>query len=338
VTKLLVCLLFAAAVVAANPFVLTVLNEVSVDPAHQFVELHGEPDDQPVDLNGWQLVTTTSACTLTHYLQYNEFIVVDSEALALGEIGHGTLRLNPLGDSVFLLDDTGRVADWVCYPRYPTRHGKAPLPPVPGSIAFWNHIDGEDQSMNWYVDSTPTPGWENDDYGRIAGSITGTGGITLDEACVYASGTNGRCHCGLYQQTGYTISGLGAGKYEVRAYAYHQGHSYQATYPESVSVGYSGAVSGINFVLPLTGVAESPSAPLLPLVRVSGRTLLLSGDGTAMVNVQLYNQVGSLVSEFHIGPINGEKRIELPATLPPGIYFATAQKGTNRSTAKVVLW
>ncbi|MBM3332676.1 lamin tail domain-containing protein [candidate division WOR-3 bacterium] len=212
-TKLLACLLFSAAVAAANPYVLTFLSEVSVDSVHKFVELHGEPDDQSMDLNGWQLVTTTSACTLTHYLQYNEFLVVDSEALALREAVRGTLSLNPLGDSVTLLDSTGRVVDWVCYPTYPTGHGKAPLPPVPGSVAFWNFDDFEGQSMNWYVDSTPTPGWDNDDQSRIAGTLTGSGGVTLDEASVYASGTNGHCHCGLYQQTGYTISGLGAGTY-----------------------------------------------------------------------------------------------------------------------------
>jgi hypothetical protein len=73
-------------------------------------------------------------------------------------------------------------------------------------------------------------------------------------------------------------------------------------------------------------------------MRVSGRTLLLSGDGTAPVSVQLYNQVGSRVSESRLSTFNGEKRIELPATLAPGIYFATVQKGTSRSTAKVVLW
>jgi len=65
---------------------------------------------------------------------------------------------------------------------------------------------------------------------------------------------------------------------------------------------------------------------------------LLSNDGTAPVNVQLFNQVGSRVSEFRLSPFNGEKRIELPATLAPGIYFATVQKGTYRSIAKVVLW
>lgn len=336
--RFLVCLLFVATVVAANPFVETYLSEVSVDSAHQFVELHCAPEQQSVDLTGWQILTSLSTCTLTCQLQYDSFLVVDSAALANGDVGHGTFRLNPLGDSVFLLNDTGYVEDRVHFPRSPTGYDSAPLSPSTGSIAFWNYDDFEGQSMNWYVDSTPTPGWENDDYGRIAGIVTGTGGITLDEACVYASGASGRCHRGLYQQTGYTISGLGAGKYEVRAYAYHQGHSYQATYPESVSVGYSGAVSGINFVFPATGVAETPPAPLLPLMRVSGRTLLLSDDGTAPVNVQLYNQVGARVSEFHLGPIRAEKKIELPATLAPGIYFARAQVGTDRSTVKVVLW
>jgi hypothetical protein len=337
-TKLLVCLLFAAAVVAANPFVETYLNEVSVDSTHQFVELHCAPMPQSVDLSGWRILTSLSTCTLTCQLQYDSCLVVDSAALAIGDIGHGTFRLNPLGDSVSLVDTFSHVQDQVHFPRYPTGYKRAPLPPATGSIALWNYDDFEDQSMNWYIDSTPTPGWENDDYGRIAGSITGTGGITLDEACVYASGTNGRCHCGLYQQTGYTISGLGAGKYEVRAYAYHQGHSYQATYPESVSLGYDGAVSGINFVLPATGVAEAPAAPSLSSMRVSSRSLLLSGDGTAPVNVQLYNQVGLRVSEFRLGPVNGEKRIELPAKLAPGVYFANCRLGERTLKTKLVLY
>jgi len=42
-TRLLACLLFAAALVAANPVFLSFLSEVSVDSAHQFVEFHGGP-------------------------------------------------------------------------------------------------------------------------------------------------------------------------------------------------------------------------------------------------------------------------------------------------------
>ena len=119
---------------------------------------------------------------------------------------------------------------------------------------------------------------------------------------------------------------------------YYNSNVYYGVYPESVTVGYSQVVSGIDLVIPLAGVAETQSTTSLPLMRLSGRALLLSGNGMAPVSVQLYNQVGSRVSEFHLGPIAGEKTIELPATLAPGIYFALAQKGINRSTVKVVLW
>ncbi len=331
--RLLVFLFFAAAVAAANPFVVTYLNEVSVDSSHQFVEFHGEPDGQPADMNGWQLVTSASVCTLTCELQYDEFLVVDSEALALGDIGHGTLRLNPPGDRLFLLDDTGRVMDSLHYPRY-----GALLPPSHGSIAFWRRLYVWDDWMNWYVDSSPTPGLINDDFSTITGTIAGPGGETLDEASVSASCQSGGFGCSLSNETSFQICGLGAGTYQVRARVHHDGHDYQVVYPESVSVGYSGVASGVDMVVPLSGAAETQSAPLLPLMRVSGRALLLSGDGTTPVSVQLYNQVGSRVSEFHLGPINGEKRIALPATLAPGIYFATAQKGASRSTSKVVVW
>jgi hypothetical protein len=316
----------------------TYLSEVRVDSAQQFVELHCAPAPRLIDLTGWRLVTSTSACTLSYAFQDSEFLVVDSAALALGNIGHGTLHLDPLGDSVFLFDDTGRVEDSVHYPRYPTGFGSAPLPPSIGSVAFWNYDDAEGQWMNWYIDSTPTPGGENNDCSRIAGTVTGTGGVTLDEGGVAAGGQNGSGGCGLYHQASFSIGGLGAGTYQVSAGGYYNGNVYYGVYPESVTVGYSQVVSGIDLVIPLAGVAETPAAPALPTMRVSGRALLVTGDGTTPVNVHLYSQVGSRVSVYDLGPISGEKRIVLPGTLAPGIYFATAQKGTYRTTVKVVLW
>ena len=336
VTRTLTCLLVAAAAVAANPYVETFLSEVCVDPAHQFVELHCAPQSDPIDLYGWQIVTSTSACTLTCELGYDEFLVVDSAALAEGDVGYGAIHLNPLGDSVMLVTDSGPVADIVYYPRYPTGHDSAPLPPSTGSVAFWNYDDAEGQSMNWYVDSTPTPDAANDDYSVIAGSLTGTGGITMDYAYVVVAGQNGILSCGLYD-TSYVIAGFGAGTYQVSAGGYYNGQFYSTVYPDSVTIGYSETLA-LDIVIPLTGMAETPSKPLLPPMRVSGRILLLSGDGTTPVNVQLYNLVGSRVNAFHLGPIIGEKRIELPATLAPGVYFAEAQRGTYRTTVKVVLW
>jgi hypothetical protein len=336
--RLLVCLLFAAAVVAANPFVETLLSEVCVDSAHQFVEVHAQPDHQSVNLAGWKILTSTSSCNLMYILGYDEYLVVDSASVAPGMAGYGKLRLNPLGDSVVLVTDEGLVADVVYYPWSPPCHKYAPLPPPTGSIAFWNYDDFEDQSMNWYIDSTPTPWSANDDYSVITGNVYGTGGITLDEACVYASGAAGGGHYGIYQNTCFSIGGLGAGTYSVSAWGYHDGQTYHGYYPESVAVSYGQEVVGIDFVIPLAGVAETQSSTLPPLMRVSGRALLLSGDGTAPVDVRLYNQVGSRVSEFRLSPFSGEKRIELPSTLTPGIYFATVQKDLNRSTIKVVLW
>jgi hypothetical protein len=330
-TKYLVCLFFAAALAAANPVFLSFLSEVSVDSTHQFVEFHCGPFGQPADLNGWQLVTSTSTCTLACQLQGGGFLAVDSEALALGDIGHGTLRLNPSEDRLILFDCRGMAWDSLQYPGY-----GAPLPPSHGSIAFWNHDDYSGQSRNWYIDSTPTPGSDNDDYSSIAGTVTGTGGITLDDAGVYAQGTGG--YGCFYQQTGYTIGGLGAGTYAVSAWGHYNSQYYEGVYPESVTVGYSQEVVGIDFAIPPSGVAETQSAPLLPLVRVSGRALLLSGNGTARVNVQLYNQVGSRVGEFRLSPFNGEKRIELPATLAPGIYFANCRFGERTLKTKLVLY
>jgi len=160
----------------------------------------------------------------------------------------------------------------------------------------------------------------------------------LDEGGVAACGQYGSSGRGLYRETTFSISGLGAGTYQVSAWGYYSGHSYNGVYPESVTVGYSQSVSGIDIVIPLTGVAETPSAPLLPQMRVSGRTLLPSGDGSAPVSVELYNQVGSRVSEFHLGPVKGAKRIDLPATLAPGIYFARCRSGNRTLKTKLVLY
>jgi len=336
--RFLVCLLFAAAVVAANPFVETYLSEVGVHSAHQFVEIHCAPVSQVIDLTGWRVLTSSSACTLACQLQYDSFLIVDSEALAIGDIGHGSLRLNPLGDSIVLVTDSGPVADVVHYPRYPTGYDSAPLPPTAGSIAFWNYDDVEGQWMNWYVDSTPTPGEDNNDYSVISGTITGTGGVTFEEGGIAAGGQYGHSGHSLYQQTNFNVRGLGAGTYQLGAWGHYNGHVYYGVYPESVTVGYSQGVGGIDFVIPVTGVAEGPPISVPPFLRIVGRTLLLSGDVSTPVYVQLYNQVGARVSEFCLGPVKGERRIELPATLAPGVYFASCRLAGSTLKTKLVLY
>jgi len=330
-------LIALVAVSEANPILVTIMSEVCVDPADQWIELHSAPVARGYDLTGYTITTATSVCTLSYVLQSGEYLVVDSSSLAQGTVGHGKFRLNPEEESITLRNLQG-MPERICYPRYPTGGQRAPVPPEHGSISLWNNCDAVYQSMNWYVDSSPTPGAENDDFSVIAGTVTGSGGDTLDTVCVIARGQNGYCSGGGLCQTSYSVGGLGAGKYEVTAEVQHRGHRYVVTYPESVAVGYSQTVGGIDVVIPVPGVTEAPPASVLPLLRVSGRTLLLGSDGSAPVMLALYNHVGSRVSATHLGRFTGERRVQLPATLPPGIYFATAQKGTRRSTVKVVLW
>jgi lipocalin len=108
--RLVSLLVLSAGLAAANPVMLTFLNEFSADTLNgQWLELHPLPASGPWDLSGWQVITSTSACTLRCTLDYNNrpYIVIDSPSLAQGIDGTGTFRLNPTSDSIRLIDTTG---------------------------------------------------------------------------------------------------------------------------------------------------------------------------------------------------------------------------------------
>jgi len=334
--KTAACLLTVAAFCAANPIVQTYLSEVGVDSARQFVELHYAPDTGGwIDLTGWQLATSTSVCTLEWELGPDEYLVVDSAGLNQGVIGHGRLQLNPLADSLILIDDTGGVSDWVVYPNLPTDHGSGPPPPPQGSISFWNYRDFDSQSMNWYVDSTPTPGLAGDDYSGIYGSVSGSGGIVFQYAGVGASGEYGSSGQGLYEQSSYCLGGLGAGSYCVRAYGYYQGHGYFYTYPEMVTVGYN-HFAGINIVIPMTGVADRPAPANGLSILARGRTLVVRADERQAATVEVNDGLGrNCRLSADLSPGTNELSLR---SLPAGVYFVTCRTEATNLSRKVVLY
>lgn len=166
----------AAAVASANPVATTFINEFGFDDdSLGWVELHAEPIGDVVDMTGWLLMTSTSACTFAYMMPYDGFLVVDSASLAGGQYGHGTFRLNPAGDSIWVVPDSTmhmEFADTVQFPVLPAQRGHAPTPPFGGSAAVCNDPGAWDQTINWYVDSTPTRGMENDDYSTVSGIVT----------------------------------------------------------------------------------------------------------------------------------------------------------------------
>ncbi len=249
----------AAAVAAANPVAMTFINEFGFeDDSLGWVELHAEPPDgETVDMTNWLLMTTTSACTLAYTMPCDGFLVVDSASLADGEYGHGTFRLNPVGDSIWVVPDSRHTyyGDGVVFPLLPAGLGRAPMPPSGGSAAVYNGPGARSQTINWYVDSTPTREVENDDYSTVTGAVTWAPGRGFYEVEVVLSGPMGASVSSVASSGQlYRTIGLGAGKYAATAYGYPG--CVTLSYPESVDVGYSQTVPGIDLDFDPQGVED----------------------------------------------------------------------------------
>jgi hypothetical protein len=247
----------AAAIAAANPVAMTFINEFGFDDdSLGWVELHAEPPDgEAVDMTGWLLMTSTSSCTFAYTMPYDGFLVVDSLSLAGGEYGHGTFRLNPAGDSIWIVPDWNHMyySDEVEFPLLPAGSGRAPMPPDHGSASLMNADEGRRQTINWYIDSTPTRGQDNDDYSTVIGTVTWPPlGIWYVDVSV--SGPMGSS----YSTVGgsgysYLAMGLSAGRYQVVASA---SNGEVLVYPESLDLGYNRTLRGIDFDFIMPGAAE----------------------------------------------------------------------------------
>jgi len=189
-------------------------------------------------------------------LYYGDFLVLDSALLGEGLYGRGTFRLNPGSDSIHVRTTGQYPPDWLFYgPGHPL----TPAPSLSASTSVWNEACYENQSITYYADSTPTPGHENDDFCSISGTVATQGGESLSYAAVTASGQHGQASACSWDGNRYAINGLQPGVYWVGCDAHMlSGAQYYATYPDSVVVGYSQYVTGIDFLFPPTGVAEQP--------------------------------------------------------------------------------
>jgi hypothetical protein len=278
-----VCLIvgFAACVAAANPYVATIISEVGFHSDRTaWIELHDGPFSQQVDLSGWRIVTSTSECTLDYVIRGWEYFVVDSALLADGWYARGTFRLDSATDLIRVYPDTSTSP----YDRL-SYHPGSPNEPVPSllaSTAVWNTDCYAGQTFTHYADSTPTPGCANDNFCTIQGQVSVGPGETLYEVDVGAHGPAGGGWAG---GSFYRIFGLPPGRYSVECYAYVRGGgSYHSIYPESVDVGYSQTVSGIDFSFPPSATAEGGGRDGRPDFR--GQSLLLGAAWPQLYDVQ----------------------------------------------------
>lgn len=248
----------------ANPVMVTVVNEFGFDDQGLgWVELHAEPFSDSWDLTGWLVETSTSVCTLDCQLPYHGFLIVDSASLATGGYGRGSFRLNPAGDRIRIQPDSSHswFTDSVVFPAIPPGRSRAPMPPAQGSAARLN-LAGAEQLITWYIDSTPTPGQDNDDYSSVTGTVTWAPSRNFYEVEVAVHGPMGGSFGGVSASgQSYVAPGLSAGRYAVSARG--QPGDVTISYPESVDVGYSQTLPDINLEFDPEAVTESfkPQAP-----------------------------------------------------------------------------
>jgi hypothetical protein len=316
---------------AANPVPEYFFCEFSADPSHQWLELHHWPEfTGPCDLTNWTLATTTSACTLSVVLPDQGYVVLDSAALATGAVGRGTFRLNPDCDTLILTGAAGEY-DWLAYPSVHASQGLSPCPGPGTSASLYYRDDFEGPFINWYIDSTPTPGAVNDNYSSVAGRIRGERGEIFSSGTVWFGGQIGGCGACVVFDTTYLVQGLGPGRYRASFYGWFQNHYYRYDLPDSVDVGYSTVVPDIDLIVPLTAIGETqPVAQPAPTIRRQGRSLIAGGAGAS--ELALFDQSGRLVMSALGFDVWG---LDI-SSLRPGIYFARL-KGADPSTIKVVI-
>ncbi|MFO7639506.1 MAG: hypothetical protein R6X14_09505 [bacterium] len=334
-----VCL-FTAAVAAANPLIVTVLNEVGItdDTLHWF-ELHFLPYWTPVDLAGTTVETSTTVCTLDCELEREEYLVVNSTDIARGLNGRGGFRVRPDTDFVRVSfpERLGLPDQELAWPRFPTGFSKAPALPSRGSIALWSYFPGWWQFGNWYVDSTPTPGELNDDHSTITGTVTRTGGGQWWDGGVHISGRYG---AGWVDTEGdYALSGLGPGRYRVYAEAYTDSGYRRIVWPESVAVGYADTVTGIDFHFDFSGIAEPvPTAPRPARLNVAGRVVRVQQAAAGRVRLDVIDATGRRAAVLHDAMLAaGTHRFELPSRLGAGIYVIRLRQAGAVTSARAVV-
>ena len=249
-----------SALAVGNPVIPTIINEFGFDDnTRGWVEVHPSAIVWPgLDITGWLLVTNTSVCTFAYTIPHDGFLIVDSASLAGGEYGSGTFRLDPAGDTIRMVPDARHreYTDRVGFPVLPTGSGRAPMPPAHGSASFADVSGGWPPVKNWYIDSTPTPGHQNDDYSTVAGIVKWGSGHYFDWVDISVFGLMGRSFSNVTASgEAFEAPGLGAGRYQIAACGWY-GSGESLFYPESVAVGYSETLSGINLDFDPPGLEE----------------------------------------------------------------------------------
>ena len=340
-TRVAVLLIVSAAAMSANPVAVAVFSEIQTAPdSLERIEFHVYAGMWSFDLSGAQLVTNAGTAVIDSglivYPESNYVVIDRSNTTGVFSLGDDSdcIRLSLQDQNYFELR----------YPDNPFRNRSGSWAPPPGTSAsifqWWEWEWGIWwDEYTWYVDGTPTFGAPNDDtLGGITGFVYGDDS-TINGATVRITSAQGTAELPSGRiwpwPPGYfALTPTGMGRFVVTVdcpgYLPYE-------YPDTIGLPPNGERE-INVYLQRPDAVEEPSGRTIAVrLHQRGRTLVLDADrpGTAFVSV--YDDLGRVRVSEKVELVQGKNELALPS-LGSGIYFATVQKGTNRSTVKVVLW
>jgi len=330
-----------ATVLSANPVAIKIFGEIQTAPdPYERIELHMyEGPFYGLDLYGVEVVTRAGTAVIDSSMRIypdGDYVVIDSTNTS------GVFSLGDDSDCVSLVTH-GSTFFRFRYPANPFRSDSSSLAPPPGtsaSILQWKESGSDDWIYTWYIDATPTFGAPNDDTsGGITGYVYGDDSVPVDGATIRMTAVQGTVQMlsgevGLWPQGYFAQTPTGPGKFILTAE--YPGYL-PYTYPETIQLGPNDG-RGVYFYLQRPGAVEEPAGSTAVLgLRQSGRTLVLNADRPGRAFLRVYDNLGRVRLRERVELVSGSNELALPS-LRSGVYFATAQKGTYRSTAKVVLW
>jgi len=288
--RYLIILLMPSLIVLANPIFDSYITEIQVAPdSMERIEIINPNDSLWIDLSNCQIRTNAGIAIIddSTIILPNSYFVIDHSNT------HGFFSLNDTTDSIIL--ETSSVQGVYKYPVLPAGYGQGPTPPFNGSVSFYTIGHDIFSYANWYIDSTPTFGSENDDWSSISGRVLDQDSNLAYYHEISATGPIGGITS--YPTQPYYLQGLGAGKYWVQA---RFGYNWYA-YPESIDLGYNEHLTGYDIIFPFDAVHEE--------IRKE-KTIPLT------IKNQIYDVLG--------------RKIESKANISKGVYFKTTKTGIKK--------
>ncbi len=286
-----------------------VINEIQVSPGDTVEWLELRVLTQNYDIYGIRIISSQDTAIVNIHTTDSVMFVGENEII-------GNLIFNDSEDSIELVDSLNNELYNFYYSdtsSFSWNTAKTPLPYFSASNFFDTIWDPVNQTnivlLNFYIDSTATPGQPNDDYGWISGYVYSSQDSTpLAEADIHAEGLNGFGENIVHtDSTGYYIVyGLGIDMYTVCASK--EGYNAQC-YLEPVQVYPDSVVTGIDFYLTPLEVKESKKF-----------------NKKNSIKIMTFQNSIRILKEYEIFDIMG-RRIDLPLR---GIYVLKKDKNKAR--------